>query len=64
MIPLLFGGLLRSTLYGAVRYCPLAQREQYVFGEEYRSAFVGRMSHLAWNFGSGPDDFYAATSFF
>jgi hypothetical protein len=23
-----------------------------------------RMSHLAWKFGSGPDDFYAATSFF
>ena len=22
-----------------------------------------RMSHLAWNFGSGPDDVYAATSF-
>jgi hypothetical protein len=25
---------------------------------------IERMSHLAWKFGSGPDDFYAATSFF
>ena len=22
-----------------------------------------RLSHSAWNFGSGPDDFYAVTSF-